>query len=211
MLYFFHLSNPLEIASPPGFLITLKETFPKFFFPNCFTGKGGIYNSKGLDPRKVLQAKQKGSSVLDYKEGERISNEELITMPCDVLVPAALENVITLKNAKKVRVKIIAEGANGPTVPEADEILQGNGVFVIPDILANAGGVTVSYFEWVQNIQGFFWSEEDVNRKLGEIMTRSFKEVLKMTRDHKVTPRLAAYMLAVGRVAEAIELLGLYP
>jgi glutamate dehydrogenase/leucine dehydrogenase len=173
--------------------------------------QGGIYNSKGLDPRKVLQAKQKGSSVLDYKEGERISNEELITMPCDVLVPAALENVITLKNAKKVRVKIIAEGANGPTVPEADEILQGNGVFVIPDILANAGGVTVSYFEWVQNIQEFFWSEEDVNRKLGEIMTRSFKEVLKMTRDHKITPRLAAYMLAVGRVAEAIELLGLYP
>ena len=143
--------------------------------------------------------------------GDRISNEELINMPCDVLVPAALENVITEKNAAKVRARIISEGANGPTVPEADEILQASGVFVIPDILANAGGVTVSYFEWVQNIQEFFWSEEDVNRKLGEIMTRSFNEVLKMSREHKVTLRLAAYMLAVGRVGKAIELLGLYP
>ena len=173
--------------------------------------KGGIYNPKGLDPEKVLDAKQKGSSVIDYQEGDRITNEELITLQCDVLVPAALENVITLKNAAKVKAKIIAEGANGPTAPEADEILQNNGVFVIPDILANAGGVTVSYFEWVQNIQEFFWSEEDVNRKLGEIMVRSFHEVLKMTRDHKVTPRLGAYMLAVGRVAEAIQLLGLHP
>ena len=173
--------------------------------------QGGIYNPKGLDPKKVLAAKQKGTSVLDYKDGDCISNEDLITLKCDVLVPAALENVITQKNAARVKAKIIAEGANGPTVPEADETLQSNGVFVIPDILANAGGVTVSYFEWVQNIQEFFWSEEDVNRKLGEIMTRSFNEVLKMTRDHKVTPRLAAYMLAVGRVAEAIELLGLYP
>lgn len=173
--------------------------------------RGGIFNSMGLDPKKVFDAKQKGASVLDYKEGDRITNEELITMPCDVLVPAALENVITLNNAAKLRARIVVEGANGPTVPEADEILQSNGVFVIPDILANAGGVTVSYFEWVQNIQEFFWSEEDVNRKLGEIMVRSFNEVFKMARDHKVTPRLGAYMLAVGRVAEAIELLGLYP
>jgi glutamate dehydrogenase/leucine dehydrogenase len=173
--------------------------------------KGGIYNPRGLDPKKVLAAKLKGSSVLDYREGDRITNEELITLQCDVLIPAALENVITLKNAPKVRAKIIAEGANGPTVPEADEILQSNGIFVIPDILANAGGVTVSYFEWVQNIQEFFWSEEDVNRRLGEIMVRSFHEVMKVTRDHKVTPRLGAYMLAVGRVAEAIEFLGLYP
>jgi glutamate dehydrogenase (NAD(P)+) len=116
-----------------------------------------------------------------------------------------------LKNAAKVRARIVVEGANGPTVPEADEILQSNGVLVIPDILANAGGVTVSYFEWVQNIQEFFWSEEDVNRKLGEIMVRSFHEVFKVAREHKVTPRLAAYMLGVGRVAEAIQLLGLYP
>jgi glutamate dehydrogenase/leucine dehydrogenase len=173
--------------------------------------KGGIYNPAGLDPQKVLAAKQKGSSVIDYQEGDHISNEELLTLKCDVLVPAALENVITLKNAGQVRAKIISEGANGPTVPEADQILQSNGVFVIPDILANAGGVTVSYFEWVQNIQEFFWSEEDVNRKLGEIMVRSFHEVFKMARDHKVTPRLGAYMLAVGRVAEAIQLLGLYP
>ncbi len=173
--------------------------------------KGGIYNPKGLDPEKVFDAKQKGSSVIDYKEGDRITNEELIILKCDVLVPSALEHVITVKNAAKVQARIIAEGANGPTVPEADEILQNNGVFVIPDILANAGGVTVSYFEWVQNIQEFFWSEEDVNRKLGEIMVRSFNEVFKICRDHKVTPRLAAYMLAVGRVAEAIKLLGLYP
>jgi len=173
--------------------------------------KGGIYNPEGLAPQKVLEAKQKGSSVIDYKEGDRITNEELLTMKCDVLVPAALENVITLKNAAKVQAKIIAEGANGPTAPEADEILQGNGVFVIPDILANAGGVTVSYFEWVQNIQEFFWSEDDVNRKLGEILVRSFDEVFRVASEHKVTPRLAAYMLAVGRVAEAIELLGLYP
>jgi glutamate dehydrogenase/leucine dehydrogenase len=173
--------------------------------------KGGIFNPRGLDPKKVLEAKEKGTSVFDYEDGDRITNEDLLTLECDVLVPAALENIITLKNAAKVRARIIVEGANGPTVPEADEILQSNGVFVIPDILANAGGVTVSYFEWVQNIQEFFWSEEDVNRKLGEIMVRSFHEVFKMARDHKVTPRLGAYMLAVGRVAEAIELLGLYP
>ncbi len=172
---------------------------------------GGIFNPKGLDPTKVLEAKQKGLSVMDYKEGEGITNEELITLDCDVLVPAALDNVITLKNVSKVRAKIVCEGANGPTAPEADEILQSNGVFVIPDILANAGGVTVSYFEWVQNIQEFFWSEDDVNRKLGEIMTGSFHEVMKIVEDRQVTPRLAAYMLAVGRVAEAIELLGLYP
>ncbi len=173
--------------------------------------KGGIFNSRGFDPKKVLEAKEKGTSVCDYEDGDRITNEDLVTMECDVLVPAALENIITLKNAAKVRARIVVEGANGPTVPEADEILQSNGVLVIPDILANAGGVTVSYFEWVQNIQEFFWSEEDVNRKLGEIMVRSFNEVFKMARDHKVTPRLGAYMLAVGRVAEAIELLGLYP
>jgi glutamate dehydrogenase (NAD(P)+) len=173
--------------------------------------KGGLYNPKGLDPRKVFEAKGEGASVCDYREGDSITNEDLLTMACDVLVPAALENVITLKNAAKVRARIIVEGANGPTAPEADEILQSNGVFVIPDILANAGGVTVSYFEWVQNIQEFFWSEEDVNRKLGEIMVRSFNEVFKMAWDHKVTPRLGAYMLAVGRVAEAIQLLGLYP
>jgi len=173
--------------------------------------RGGIYNPRGLDPQKVFNAKQKGSSVMDYKEGDCITNEELLTMKCDVLVPAALENVITLKNAARVRAKIMAEGANGPTAPEADEILQGNGVFVIPDILANAGGVTVSYFEWVQNIQEFFWSEDDVNRKLGEILVRSFDEVFKVASEHKVTPRLAAYMLAVGRVAEAHQLLGLYP
>jgi glutamate dehydrogenase/leucine dehydrogenase len=173
--------------------------------------KGGIFNPRGLDPKKVLEAKEKGTSVLDYEDGDRITNEDLVTLECDVLVPAALENTITLKNAAKVRARIVVEGANGPTVPEADEILQSNGVLVIPDILANAGGVTVSYFEWVQNIQEFFWSEEDVNRKLGEIMVRSFHEVFKMAREHKVTPRLAAYMLAVGRVAEAIQLLGLYP
>ncbi len=173
--------------------------------------KGGICNSKGLDPKKVFEAKQKGASVCDYRDCDRITNEDLLTLECAVLVPAALENVITLKNAPKVRARILVEGANGPTVPEADEILQSKGVLVIPDILANAGGVTVSYFEWVQNIQEFFWSEDDVNRKLGEIMVRSFHEVFKMARDHKVTPRLGAYMLAVGRVAEAIELLGLYP
>jgi glutamate dehydrogenase/leucine dehydrogenase len=173
--------------------------------------KGGLFNPKGLDPKKVFEAKVKEASVCDYGEGDCITNEELLTMACDVLVPAALENVITLKNAAKVRARIIVEGANGPTAPEADEILQSNGVFVIPDILANAGGVTVSYFEWVQNIQEFFWSEEDVNRKLGEIMVRSFNEVFKMAWGHKVTPRLGAYMLAVGRVAEAIQLLGLYP
>jgi len=173
--------------------------------------KGGLCNRHGLDPKEVFEAKAKGASVCDYGEGDCITNEDLLTIACDILVPAALENVITLKNAAKVRARIIVEGANGPTVPEADEILQSNGVFVIPDILANAGGVTVSYFEWVQNIQEFFWSEEDVNRKLGEIMVRSFNEVFKMAWDHKVTPRLGAYMLAVGRVAEAIQLLGLYP
>jgi glutamate dehydrogenase/leucine dehydrogenase len=140
-----------------------------------------------------------------------MSNQELLELPCDILVPAALEGVITKDNAPRVKARIMAEAANGPTTPEADPILYANGVFVIPDILANAGGVTVSYFEWVQNLEMLHWSEDDVNRRLRDIMVRSFQEVREIAGRERVDMRTAAYMLAVGRVAEATLLRGVYP
>ena len=172
---------------------------------------GGIYNPNGLDLDEVLEWKREGGSVVDIKDGDVITNEELLVLPCDILVPAALENQITEANASQVQARVIAEGANGPTTPSADQILYDKGIFVIPDILANAGGVTVSYFEWVQGIQEYFWSETEVNDRLQEIMCRSFGEVLEAHQRERVDMRTAAYILAVSRVAEAIRLRGIYP
>jgi glutamate dehydrogenase/leucine dehydrogenase len=141
----------------------------------------------------------------------RITNDELLTMKCDILIPAALENVITLHNAEAVKARIVAEAANGPTTPHADEILARRGVIVLPDILANAGGVTVSYFEWVQNQEGLMWDVDEVNARLQKIMTRAFHEMVDTMRKHHVPPRAGAMILAVGRVSEATLVRGLFP
>ena len=173
--------------------------------------KGGIVNKKGLDPIAVQKHKDATKSVVDYPEADSISNKDLLELPCDILVPAALEKVITSENANRINTKILAEAANGPTTPEADRVLYGKGIFVIPDVLANAGGVTVSYFEWVQDIQAFFWTEAEINSRLERIMNESFDAVYALANKHKVDMRTAAYMVGVGRVAEATRLRGLYP
>jgi len=172
---------------------------------------GGIYNSKGIDVYDLLRHVEETGSVKDYPHGDAISNEELLTLKCDILVPAAMENQITARNASQIRAKIVAEGANGPTTPEADRILGENNVFIVPDILCNAGGVTVSYFEWVQGLQFFFWSEREINVRLRDIMVRSFKDVLQTSKEKKVNMRVAALILAIERVAEATRLRGIYP
>lgn len=171
---------------------------------------GGIYNPKGLKIRELIQHVRQHRFLADYREAEHITNEQLLTLDCDVLVPAALENVITRENAPQIKARIICEGANGPTTAGADRILEENGVFVIPDILANAGGVTVSYFEWVQDRGGYFWDEETVNQRLERIMVRSFEEVAGMAARHKLNLRIGAYMLAIDRVAAVHRLRGLY-
>ena len=153
---------------------------------------------------------EKHRSLEGFTGGEVIDADTLLTLDVDVLVPAALENVITTKNAARIRAKVICEGANGPTTAAADPILDEKGIFVIPDILANAGGVTVSYFEWVQDRMGYFWSEADVNERLGGIMTRSFQDVLSLSRQHRVNMRTAAYMLSISRVATVHRLRGIY-
>lgn len=171
---------------------------------------GGTYNKNGLDiPACIAWVKEHGS-LEKFPGADRITNDELLTIEVDVLVPAALENVITTRNAGKIRAKIMCEGANGPTTAAADAVLDEKGIFVIPDILANAGGVTVSYFEWVQDRGGYFWSEETVNNRLTDIMVKSFKDVLELSRQHKVNMRTAAYMLAISRVATVHRLRGVY-
>jgi glutamate dehydrogenase/leucine dehydrogenase len=166
--------------------------------------KGGTYDPKGLDPTKVLEHKGRTGSVIDYEGSKNITNDELVELECQILVPSALENQITKANADRIKAKIVAEGANGPTTPEADEILFKNGVFVIPDILANSGGVIVSYFEQVQNQMNYYWTEEEVRSKLKATITKAFKEVLAISQQHTVNMRVAAYMSAVKRVAEAM-------
>jgi len=170
--------------------------------------KGGIYSPEGLDPEKVLAHKKKTGSVINYPGTKPISNEEVLEMDVHILFPSALENVITKENASRIKAKIVAELANGPTTPEADEILYKKGVFVIPDFLCNAGGVTVSYFEWVQNVTGDYWSEEEVYSKLDRKMTKAFKDVLDASIKEKVDMRTAAYIVAVKRVADAMKLRG---
>jgi glutamate dehydrogenase (NAD(P)+) len=172
---------------------------------------GGIYNTKGLDPARVSGWKREHGTVVGFPGAESVSNTEILELECEILIPAALENQITGSNAPRINARIVAEAANGPTTPEADQILFDRGIFVIPDILCNAGGVTVSYFEWVQDMQSFFWTEERINESLHEIMDRAFDSVYEMSKRHGVHMRLAAYMVAVARVAEATTLRGLYP
>ena len=171
---------------------------------------GGIFNEAGVDIDDAIAWVKEHRSLEGYRTGDRITNDELLKLDVDVLVPAALENVITTKNAADIRAKVIAEGANGPTTAAADTILDEKGVFIIPDILANAGGVTVSYFEWVQDRGGYFWTEDTVNDRLLQIMQRSFTDVLEISRRHRVNMRTAAYMLSISRVATVHRLRGIY-
>jgi glutamate dehydrogenase (NAD(P)+) len=171
---------------------------------------GAVYNPKGLDIAALQQHRRETGSITGFAGGEDMDKDEALFLECEVLLPAATENVIHSGNAERVRCKILCEGANGPTTPLADEVLAGKNIFVIPDILANAGGVTVSYFEWVQDRQGFFWNEQLVNQRLEEIMTESFDAVVEYARAHRVNNRIAAYMLALDRVAQAIKLRGIY-
>lgn len=173
--------------------------------------EAGIFNENGLDLPAVLEHKNKTGQLSGFREAGHITNEELLELECDVLLPAALGDQITVKNADRIRPKILAEGANGPTTPEADRILYERGIFLVPDVLANAGGVTVSYFEWVQDLQSFSWKETEVNQRLEEIMLRAFQEVLSNARQYKTDMRTASYILAVNRVAEATRLRGIYP
>jgi glutamate dehydrogenase (NAD(P)+) len=170
--------------------------------------KGGIYSEKGLDFEKVLEHKEKTGSVVNFPGTKNITNEELLELKVDVLIPAALENQITGKNADKIKAKIVLELANGPTTPEADEILYKKGILDIPDFLANAGGVTVSYFEWVQNINGYYWTLDEVYQRLDQKMTKAFWDVMDAMEKYKVEPRTAAYIVAVKRVADAVRIRG---
>jgi glutamate dehydrogenase (NAD(P)+) len=172
---------------------------------------GGVYNPAGLNPHDVLRYKQEMGTVHGAPRTQPIANAELLEVDCDVLVPAAVASVITERNAGRIKARIIAEGANGPTTPAADRILQERGVFVIPDILCNAGGVTVSYFEWVQDRDAFFWSIDEINARLKRIMDNAFQDVLRFGEQHEVDMRLAATMLGVSRVAEATLTRGIYP
>ena len=166
---------------------------------------GAVYNPKGLDIEALMKHRNDTGSITGFSGGEDIDRDEALFLDCDVLLPAAKENVITTANADRIKAKIICEGANGPTTSEADAILAEKKIFVIPDILANAGGVTVSYFEWVQDRQGFFWNEQLVNGRLEEIMVNSFRDVVAYAEKHQVHNRMAAYMLAIDRVASAFR------
>ncbi|HEX8730431.1 MAG TPA: Glu/Leu/Phe/Val dehydrogenase [Ktedonobacterales bacterium] len=173
--------------------------------------EGGIFNADGLDPVQALRHKQEHGSVVGYGGAQRISGEGVLEVPCDILIPAATENQLTSENAPKIQARLIAEAANGPTTPEADRIFFERGVRVIPDVLANAAGVTVSYFEWVQDLQSFFWSAQEIAERLGHVMTQAYGEVARMAQDKACDMRMAAYMLAIGRVADATQMRGLYP
>ncbi len=171
---------------------------------------GAIYKPDGIDVFNLLDYVATHKTILDYPGAEIIEPAQVLTAKVDILIPAALENQITKVNARSIKCKILAEGANGPTTPDADDILDKKGITVIPDILANAGGVTVSYFEWVQNRIGYYWSEEEVNRRLEEKVVASFHDVLRMSEEHKVSLRIAAFMLAITRVVEVVHLRGIY-
>jgi glutamate dehydrogenase (NAD(P)+) len=172
---------------------------------------GGVHNPQGLSPAGLRAHEAVHGTVVGYEGGEEVTNQELLELDCDVLIPAAIEGQLTSANAERVKATVIVEAANGPTTPEADEIFADRGILVVPDILANAGGVTVSYFEWVQDLQAYYWSEDEVNDRLRKIMERSYVDVLNLAEERKVPMRTAATMLGVGRVAEAHRIRGLYP
>ena len=171
---------------------------------------GGLHNKNGIDLKALIEFKQKNGTVHGFPEAERVDPADLLTTECEILIPAATENVITSRNVNRVKCRILAEGANGPTTAAADDVLTDKGVFVIPDILANAGGVTTSYFEWVQDRQGYFWKESVVNEQLETIMKSSFEDVVRYAETHRVNNRIAAYMLAIDRVAYTIRQRGIY-
>ncbi len=172
---------------------------------------GGIYNPDGIDMPRVTRYSREHGGLKGAPGTEAVTNAELLELPCDILIPAALENQITGKNAARIKAQLIVEAANGPTTPEAEQILNDMGVTIVPDILANAGGVTVSYFEWVQDLQRFFWAESEINNRLETIMTRSYRAVCAKAQEQETNLRMGAYLLAVARVAEATELRGVYP
>jgi glutamate dehydrogenase (NAD(P)+) len=173
--------------------------------------RGAVFNKSGLDIDALLTYSRTSGSVTDFPESEPIPADALLTLPVDILVPAALQNQITASNAPSIRARFIIEGANGPTTPQADVILRENGVTVVPDVLANAGGVTVSYFEWVQGLQSFSWSENEVNQKLERILVQAFARVQQTAKEHRCDLRTAAYIVGVGRVADAILARGIFP
>jgi glutamate dehydrogenase (NAD(P)+) len=173
--------------------------------------RGGIHNPNGINVPAAIAHKEETGTLSGFRDGDAITNEEIVLLECDVLAPCALEQVITSANADRVRARLIVEGANGPVTPDADEILEDRGVIVMPDILANAGGVVVSYFEWVQGLQEYFWKETEVNARLNDIMTRAFNETWQTHQQRGITMRTAAYGIAVNRVAEATMTRGLYP
>jgi glutamate dehydrogenase (NAD(P)+) len=173
--------------------------------------EGGLHRDRGLDPEAINRHQEEAGTVAHYEGAEKITNEELLELDCDVLVPAAIEGVITVKNADKVKAKVVCEAANGPITFEADRVLKDEGIFVVPDILANSGGVTVSYFEWVQDIQAYFWTEEEVNDRLRQIMERAYFEVYELASEKGLSMRQAAHWIGVGRVAEAHLTRGLFP
>ena len=173
--------------------------------------RGGVYNPHGIDIHQALHYSKEHGNLAGLPNTEAVSNWELLTLPCDILIPAALENQLTRHNATHVKARLIIEAANGPTTPEADVILNDRGVTIVPDILANAGGVTVSYFEWVQDLQRFFWAEHEINNRLESIMTRAYRAICEKALQQETNLRMGAYLLAVTRVAEATEIRGVYP
>ncbi len=172
---------------------------------------GGLWNPNGLDIPALLECSHRDGTLTTHKGGEPITNEELLELPCDILVPAAIENQITTANAHRIQARIIIEGANGPTTPAADRILYDRGIFLVPDVLANAGGVVVSYFEWVQDLQSFFWEEAEVNKRMEQMMVRAYKSVADIALRKELDMRTAAYMIGVKRVADAATTRGIYP
>ncbi len=172
---------------------------------------GGVYNPNGIDVHLALHHSKEHGTLMGMPNTESVTNAELLELPCDVLIPAAMENQLTGRNASRVKARLIIEGANGPTAPEADHIFNDRGIVVVPDILANAGGVTVSYFEWVQDLQRFFWAENEINERLETLMMRSYRAVKQKAEEQDTSLRMGAYLLAVARVAEATEIRGIYP
>jgi glutamate dehydrogenase (NAD(P)+) len=173
--------------------------------------KGGVYNKAGLDIAKLSEHSLQTGSVVGFKYADNITGDELWEVPCDILVPAAMENQIVKSNCNKIKTRLVIEGANGPTSSEADEVLNERGILIVPDILANTGGVIVSYFEWIQDSQAYFWSEDQVNAELKTRMVKSFNEVFSFSQEKKVDLRIAAQMLALNRIAQAMAIRGIFP